>query len=348
MKKILLLSLVLLFFLALPASANNALEGKALTGGTFTNEPLSSEEMLYKTAPAQQFFEDQSGDFSLARYITLKIPSKLLEERQRLTELIKASGGDVETNFFRKFSAPKISISQRSKIEGSRGEDALEITVSQQRINIYYTSTSSLTRAIELLESLVVEQNSRTLIAGGRMVDWGHGEGARVMRNMAVIDLTQLQKMDTQTLLATASGKGSKGGKTNRRTVNYRVVSPTAWVIESPALEDCNPTCKPYDSGAFYSLQELKALQDRASSNGLQVVLEVDLMDSNATFSHATGFEFNSVEGMRFVRELLGVWSKATGITHFNIKLGEFSSDSRYTEFIALMQTRLGITITRS
>ncbi len=328
MKKLILLSLTLLLTSLTPLSAN---------------EPLSGEEALYKTAPAQQIIQSDGEDFSLARYIVLKVPQKLLTQKQRLTELIRNSGGDIENNFFRKFSAPKITISQRSKIEGSRGEDALEIIVNSKQVNIRYTSASSLTRALELLESLVVEQNSRTLLAGGKIVDWGHGEGARVMRNMAVIDLTSLSKMDTQTLLATAS---SRGARARNKTVSYRVVSSNAWAIESPALEDCNPTCKPYSASNFYSLQELKALHDHATKAGVQVVLEVDFMDKNSAFQTSTGFEFNTVEGMRFVRELLSSWSRATGIKHFTIKAGEFSNDPRYGEFIALMQSRLGIVIT--
>ncbi|MFI3294971.1 MAG: hypothetical protein R3Y19_03030 [Rikenellaceae bacterium] len=305
---------------------------------TFATSLGASANDLFVEPPKQVVAT--SDDFTLSRSVVISSSHDALRENQQLCEFVRSAGGEIEQNFFKKFKSPKILIKRRSRIKDAQGDNGLQIVVGANKIQIFYTTEASLDRAMELLEEKIIDRNGRLLVSGGTITDWVEASD-RAPSVSGTLDLTRGGILSYSQLSSSIGGGRSRG-----TTQRLKVVSSSAWVIESHSLDDINPTQKIYSQSKYYTLDELSKLNHHAVSRNTQLSLEVELLSSNSQFKRVTGFEFNSVEGMRFVRQLLGEWSVGTGIRNFVISGGNFKDDPRFGEFLQHMKTVLNINIT--
>lgn len=271
-----------------------------------------------------------NADFVLERAVTWSVKSGGASAVAAVDQLLQGGGATIQKSFFKKLFAPKIIIKQVRSVEGARGDNALRIDVSTSRVSVMFTTEESLSRAFELLASMIVEKRGVSVIQGTDIIDWSAsafvpkpGAGAVDLTSGALLARGQIEALIAKTKAGTQ--------------LELTVVSPRGWVIESRALDGVHPSAKIYSATGFYTTAQLKTLADYAATRGVKMVLRAELLENNKAFKRVTGFDVNSVEGMRFVRALLGEWRRTTGIDIVDLGNISKSADERFMEFLKLI-----------
>ncbi|MEG2478827.1 MAG: hypothetical protein RSA50_00965 [Mucinivorans sp.] len=283
---------------------------------------------------AQQIIKEHGDYFSLDRSIVLRTKGISAKQETLLREKLMTSGAHFSGTVKGLFS-PRIIVRRTDHILGAKGPNALQITVSSNKVLLEYTSTASLNQGLKYLMQNI--ENKR--IRGVAITDW-NSSGKRLIRG-GTIDLTS-GTIDMALLKKEIHLAARKSGN---KSVTLELISPNGWAIESSVFDLINPNHPiTYPSQGNFSLEELSQIKQFCDQIGVRTIFEFDFRSENDNFMEATGFKMNSVEGMRFIRALLEQWSAAIGMGYVNYG-EEVTTDARYEDFLKKISHRLNLEI---
>lgn len=270
---------------------------------------------------------NHGNDFSLTRDITIKTSKTDKIAGQEISNMLNSVGVKVKNPLVSFKKKPKIILEKVKSISGIKEPDALQIKVSTNAVNIYYTNEQSKKLALTYLKSLITDSK----IAGVDITDWrGNAKSSKEM-------------VDAATEFLTTAQIESKIKALRAREVMVSFADAQNWRLESDAFKLINPNASIYPDNNHYTTDQIVQLYRKLEKNRIIIVPVIELITPNQRFEQITGHTQFSVEGMRFVRAIIEEYAEKLQCK--KICLGTLSdqTDKRYLGFIKDIATRCQI-----
>lgn len=268
------------------------------------------------------------GDyFPLNREIYLKADKLPKETAIEFQNLLTSSGATVSTSFFKQFFSPKIIFKQTPNIKNVEGDEKVKITVSYKKVLVEFNTPKAGLRGVELLLTILKKRNSAYTFDGVQIIDWA-----------TKIDKPTKQKHDGFDLTDPTVNKAFIIGMINKapQGTSYFLyaANPTRWAIESQIFDETNTKWTTLIAKPHYSIAEINEMIVAGQKKGVNVILNVNLIEENETFKEVTGHSIYSIEGMRFVRAIIEEYKNRLNIKSIAIGYIPAGIDEFYLQFI--------------
>lgn len=281
-------------------------------------------------APAPRKVIETSSYFSLARKVSLRggDAEMLVELSRRLSQ----QGVLVDNGFLTRLVGPAVVLQKCQSIDQmGPSNDAIKIKVTASRIEIRYTTTLSCYRAMAMLEGLVSTRSGRRVVGGGQYWDWdGVVRGASTAKTIDAASRYLSRGEIEQSIKRMASGPAARNGY-----LLLELVNKDNWRFGVSTFELINPNQTIYpQANQIYTPEQINILINNARKERVTLVPMIDLFGQNNPFVNVTGHNPCSVEGMRFVRNIIEQY--AQNVKSRKLCLGTMGPhiDKRYLEFV--------------
>lgn len=229
---------------------------------------------------------------------------------KRIASFLKNKG--VETSTISNIqSSRNITITLVESIGGyEKGEDAYYIKITKNNVLIEYTSSSSLSWALDAFTSRYHEKQSFIQKLSKRKKTYI--EGFELMTNKGEESGSSVIKLVSSDLTYNNIKGRIKGAlASNNTTIYLQLLSKDGCALRLNAIELFNPSAQ-YSQINSLTLAQLEELHDYAMTLGVTLVPYLDFSkESNPPFEKFTGHKIYSAEGLRLskamVRELSSI-----------------------------------------
>ena len=88
---------------------------------------------------------------------------------------------------------------------------------------------------------------------------------------------------------------------------HWHLTENQAWRLESKLYPQLNDSVNMIrDKGKFYSFEDIREIRDWASKHNVIIIPEIDMPGHSAAFTQTFGFDMQSPEGMKILKDLIG------------------------------------------
>lgn len=268
------------------------------------------------------------GDyFTLNRDIYLKADKLPKETAIELQNLLTSSGATVSTSFFKQFFSPKIVFKQTTNIKNVDGDEKVKITVSYKKVLVEFNTPKAGLRGVELLLTILKKRNNTYVFDGVQIIDWA-----------TKTDKLAKQKHDGFDLTDPSLNKAFILGMVNKAPQGtfyfLYATNPNRWAIESQIFAETNAKWQTIIAKPHYSIADINEIITTGQKRGVNIILNVNLIEENETFKEVTGHSIYSVEGMRFVRAIIEEYKNRLNLKSIAIGYIPAGIDEFYLQFI--------------
>lgn len=280
------------------------------------------------------------GDFfPLNRAIYINTKGLPKETAIEFEKFISLQGGSVEKSFFKKFFIPKIVFRQMSKVKEAQGDEKVRIEVSSKQVLIIYNTPRAALRGVELLLEIIKPRNGINVVDGVTITDWAtRSFKQKTSLKNDGFDLTD-PTINKQFIV-------SQIAKTAPNTTLFLyAATPEKWAIKSNVLTDANDQFNSLIAKPNYSIEDINQIIEVGQKRGVNIILNVNLIEDSEIFKSITGHSIYSPEGMRFVRAIIDEYTsnlkqKTIAVGYIPAGINEF-----YLQFLNRVQELLGVEI---
>lgn len=280
-------------------------------------------------APAPRKIIETSAFFPLGRKVALK--GEDLTMVAELSKLLSEQGMTVDNGFFTRLIGPQVVLQKCETIDQMTARnDAIKIKVTGSKIEIRYTTPMSCYRAISMLEGLVSTRGGRRVVGGGEYWDW---DG--VVRSASTRTIDAASRYLSRGEIEQSIKRMTSAGAAKNGYLMLELVNTDYWRFGVSTFELVNPNQPIYpEINKIYTPEQINSLIYNARKEKVTLVPVIDLFSENRPFQSVTGHSPWSVEGMRFVRNVIEQYAK--NIKSRKLCLGPMDSgiDKRYLEFV--------------
>ena len=259
-----------------------------------------------KLLPRPQFIEKQQGKCSTRR---LKPEGLYLQDE--LKEILRRNGSIIDA---------RSSIVVRTSIVPSlpkvyfNKEEAYRLRIEASGIYVDALERTGLYRGLQTLEQLLLSADKKGELETCDIIDWPSFRMRGLMHDLGrtFIPLEELKKQVR--LLAQY--------KVN--TLHLHLTEDQAWRLESkryPQLTDAHHTTRM--PGKFYTLAQLQELSQLCKELRITLIPEIDMPGHSTAFTRAMGFDMQSTEGKRVVKDLLTELAERLDVPYIHLGTDE-------------------------
>ena len=266
----------------------------------------SAEASVDKLLPRPQHLEMHAGKCS-----TIRLKPEGLYLQDELKEILQRNGCAIDSRspiVVRTSIVPSLPKVYFNKEEAYRlriGADGIYVDA-LERIGLY--------RGLQTLEQLLISAEKKGELEACDIIDWPSFRMRGFMHDLgrAFIPMEELKKQVR--LLAQY--------KVN--TLHLHLTEHQAWRLQSkryPQLtEACHTTRMP---GKFYTLSELQDLARLCKELRITLIPEIDMPGHSSAFSRAMGFDMQTPEGKRVVKDILTELAESLDVPYIHLGTDE-------------------------
>lgn len=280
-------------------------------------------------APAPRKIIETSAFFPLSRKVSLKGDDAAM--MGELSKRLSAAGMTVDNSFLKRIIGPSVVLVKCENIDQMTARnDAIKIKVTGSKIEIRYTTPMSCYRAMAMLEGLMTTRSGRRVVGGGEYWDW---DG--VVRSATTRTIDAASRYLSRGEIELSIKRMASAGAAKNGYLMLELVNTDYWRFGVSTFELANPNQTIYpDATKIYTPEQINTLIYNAKKERITLVPVIDLFSENRPFESVTGHRPESVEGMRFVRNVIEQYAK--NVKSRKLCLGSMGSeiDKRYLEFV--------------
>ena len=278
----------------------------------------SAEASVDKLLPRPQHLEMHAGKCS-----TIRLKPEGLYLQDELKEILQRNGCTIDSRspiVVRTSIVPSLPKVYFNKEEAYRlriGADGIYVDA-LERIGLY--------RGLQTLEQLLISAEKKGELEACDIIDWPSFRMRGLMHDLgrAFIPMEELKKQVR--LLAQY--------KVN--TLHLHLTEHQAWRLQSkryPQLMEARHTTRM--PGKFYTLSELQDLARLCKELRITLIPEIDMPGHSSAFSRAMGFDMQTPEGKRIVKDILTELAESLDVPY--IHLGTDETDFKDKLFVPEM-----------
>lgn len=281
-------------------------------------------------APAPRKVVETSAFFPLSRKVAIKGDDMVM--MAELSKRLSEQGMSVNNNFLTRLVGPSVVLQRCETIDQmSASNDAIKIKVTGSKIEIKYTTPMSCYRAMSILEGLISTRSGSRVVGGGEYWDW---DG--VVRNANASTIDAASRYLSRGEIEQAIKRMTSSGAAKNGYLMLELVNADYWRFGVSTFELVNPNQTIYpEANKVYTPEQINTLIYNARKERVTLVPVIDLFSvENRPFENVTGHRPYSVEGMRFVRNVIEQY--AQNVKSKKLCLGPMDAgiDKRYLEFV--------------
>lgn len=259
-----------------------------------------------KLLPRPQFIETHSGKCSTHR---LKPEGLYLQDE--LKEILRRNGSTIDA---RSPIVVRTSIVPSLPKVYFNKEEAYRLRIEANGIYVDALERTGLYRGLQTLEQLLLSADKKGELETCDIIDWPSFRMRGLMHDLGrtFIPLEELKK---QVLLLAQY-------KVN--TLHLHLTEDQAWRLESkryPQLTDARHAIRML--GKFYTLAQLQELSQLCKELRITLIPEIDMPGHSAAFTRAMGFDMQSPEGKRVVKDLLTELAERLDVPYIHLGTDE-------------------------
>ena len=266
----------------------------------------SAEASVDKLLPRPQHLEMHAGKCS-----TIRLKPEGLYLQDELKEILQRNGYTIDSRspiVVRTSIVPSLPKVYFNKEEAYRlriGADGIYVDA-LERIGLY--------RGLQTLEQLLISAEKKGELEACDIIDWPSFRMRGLMHDLgrAFIPMEELKKQVR--LLAQY--------KVN--TLHLHLTEHQAWRLQSkryPQLTEARHTTRM--PGKFYTLSELQDLARLCKELRITLIPEIDMPGHSSAFSRAMGFDMQTPEGKRVVKDILTELAESLDVPYIHLGTDE-------------------------
>lgn len=266
----------------------------------------SAEASVDKLLPRPQHLEMHAGKCS-----TIRLKPEGLYLQDELKEILQRNGCAIDSRspiVVRTSIVPSLPKVYFNKEEAYRlriGADGIYVDA-LERIGLY--------RGLQTLEQLLISAEKKGELEACDIIDWPSFRMRGLMHDLgrAFIPMEELKKQVR--LLAQY--------KVN--TLHLHLTEHQAWRLQSkryPQLTEARHTTRM--PGKFYTLSELQDLARLCRELRITLIPEIDMPGHSSAFSRAMGFDMQTPEGKRVVKDILTELAESLDVPYIHLGTDE-------------------------
>ena len=266
----------------------------------------SAEASVDKLLPRPQHLEMHAGKCS-----TIRLKPEGLYLQDELKEILQRNGCTIDSRspiVVRTSIVPSLPKVYFNKEEAYRlriGADGIYVDA-LERIGLY--------RGLQTLEQLLISAEKKGELEACDIIDWPSFRMRGLMHDLgrAFIPMEELKKQVR--LLAQY--------KVN--TLHLHLTEHQAWRLQSkryPQLMEARHTTRM--PGKFYTLSELQDLARLCKELRITLIPEIDMPGHSSAFSRAMGFDMQTPEGKRIVKDILTELAESLDVPYIHLGTDE-------------------------
>ena len=266
----------------------------------------SAEASVDKLLPRPQHLEMHAGKCN-----TIRLKPEGLYLQDELKEILQRNGCTIDSRspiVVRTSIVPSLPKVYFNKEEAYRlriGADGIYVDA-LERIGLY--------RGLQTLEQLLISAEKKGELEACDIIDWPSFRMRGLMHDLgrAFIPMEELKKQVR--LLAQY--------KVN--TLHLHLTEDQAWRLQSkryPQLTEARHTTRM--PGKFYTLSELQDLARLCKELRITLIPEIDMPGHSSAFSRAMGFDMQTPEGKRVVKDILTELAESLDVPYIHLGTDE-------------------------